>query len=81
MTVRLSGGLRRPAMVTVEQRVLDETRLDLAGLRHDAITACDYLEPRLSWMHPVSIELGPQVEQTVAGCLFAVSRLRKQAAG
>jgi hypothetical protein len=76
---RTAGALRRPALVTVEERVLDETRIELAALRHDAVATADYLEPRLDWMLPVSIELGPAVYQVVLGCLNQVARLRRRA--
>lgn len=57
----------------------DGIRIDLADLRAEAMRTCDYLEPRLSWMEPVSIELGPTAHQVVNGCLVQVQRLRKRA--
>lgn len=75
---RVSGGLRKPALVRAAD--YDELTIELAALRHEATDAADYLEPRLSWMVPVSIELGPPVYQNVIGCLARVDRLRRRAA-
>jgi hypothetical protein len=72
---------RRPTTVSVEQHELDGLRIDLATLRADAIATCDYVEPRLDWMVPVSIELGPTAYQVVIGCLHSIGRLRRRAAG
>lgn len=79
VATRTPGRLREPAMVSLTAREWDETRIELDALRHDAIEHCDYAEPRLSWMHPVAVELGPQVEQVVAGVLYSLARLRKRA--
>lgn len=54
-------------------------RMEYAALRHDAITHCDFVEPRLDALYPVAIELGPREEQLVGSCLYSVDRLRKQA--
>lgn len=64
---------RRP---TVAEQNL---RMELSALQDAALEACDYLEPRLSWMEPVAIELGPTVHQVVLGCLGHVGRLRRRA--
>lgn len=75
--VRVRGGLRRPSMVRAAD--YDELNIELDAIRHEAVEAADYLEPRLSWMEPVSIELGPPAHQVVIGCLHRIAQLRRRA--
>jgi hypothetical protein len=74
---RVTGGLRKPSLVRAAD--YDELTIELSALRHEAIDAADYLEPRIEWMVPVAVELGPSVYQTVIGCLHRIGRLRKRA--
>lgn len=76
---RTKGTLRQPARVTINAREWDEARIEFDALRQAALEHCDYAEPRLDFLHPIAIELGPVAEQIVAGTLHSLARLRVRA--
>lgn len=53
-----------------------DLRMELLAFRHDALSLCDSLEPRLTRLHGATIHLGPVAEQLCAGALHEVKSYR-----
>lgn len=74
MTTALRPVRHRPE--TLREETL---RMELTALRQDVRTYCEFLEPRISALLPMSVELGPTAYQLVAGSARLVSSLKERA--
>lgn len=71
--------LSRPSRHRAETPREQDLRLELTALRADVRDYCSFLEPRLSALLPMCIELGPRAYQLVAGSSRLVSSLKARA--